>query len=85
MSGFDKVSTEDLRAELARREEQPRRLRPPARTAPGFEILVKVIVEGFDRTECEGFIREKLRGEICEAAIEAVYGPEIWSWLTRFS
>lgn len=76
---LDKLSTEELEAELRRRA-QPPDAPPTPLENPDFTDLTATVIGGLTRTIADGYEDEDLRAYVYEAAFTAIYGPGYWAW-----
>lgn len=72
-------SLEDLKAELKRREDEKKKAPTPL-SDPDFLTLQNYIIDCVRTASKEGDLSKDLEHYVFEAAMEAVYGPNIWKW-----
>jgi len=73
------VSTEELRAELRRREE-PAKGPPAPLPNPDFTDLVQMVMTGVTSQMAEQYEDEDFKHYVYESAMTAIYGKAIWEW-----
>ena len=77
------LSDDDLHAEIGRRAARPTQPPPPL-SDPDFKPLVKMIVKGVTQAVRDKLWPKDFPAYVYEAALEAVYGPEFWTWRNTF-
>jgi hypothetical protein len=75
------VSAEDLQAELDRRK-SPEKLVPEPVKDPDYSELKRTVVDYVGRIST-GENRDDDDHYICEAAMKAVYGKDIFTWVNK--
>jgi cation transport regulator ChaC len=72
------ILTDDLRAELKRREQKKREVeKPVAIEKPDFSPVIALCQSYVDEIQ-NGYFDEDLKQYIFEAAITAVFGDNVW-------
>lgn len=79
MADLNKITTEQLEAELARRNNTASAAPVPLAN-PDFSKLIETVISGTEQSIADEYEDEDLDHYICEAAYEAVYGKEYWVW-----
>jgi len=78
-----KLSTEELKAELARREAAE--VAPSPLKLADFSKLQKQVIDVVQGVVRDGHPSKDFQHYIYEAAMEAVYGKDIWEWWNQHS
>jgi len=86
MTDLRNVPDELLEAELARRKakanEPTGAIEPPTPLGtPYWGRLIEYCLSGIDEAARVGYIDKNFDHWVYEAALEAVFGPEIWTWI----
>lgn len=79
MTDLKKMPTYMLEAELQRRKDAALQ-RPEPVPTPDWSVVHQAIVGAVLELDEEGFVDEDLDHAVFEAALEAVYGPDVWHW-----
>lgn len=78
------ATDEELEQELERRKQkQAREERPKIQTAINWLPLITCCEEYMNELEVTGYVDEDSEHYIYEAAIEAIYGPNVWNWINK--
>jgi hypothetical protein len=80
---LDKVSTEELERELAKRKEAQVMEAPTPLANPDFSAMTAMIVEGTNGTAKTGREDSDFQIYVYEAAMTAVYGEDFFDWLNE--
>lgn len=80
MSDLSKFTAEELKAELKNREKKAKFARPVMLDNPDYTSLRTCIAAGIEKMIEDEFEDEDFSHFVYEAAIEAVYGKEYWTW-----
>lgn len=75
---------EELEAEMDRREaEREAAKRPKPIENPDFSILLDNCAEYIKQLSANGYYDDDLKDYVFEAAVEAIYGRDIWDWVAE--
>jgi hypothetical protein len=78
------TSTEDLQAELKKRQEAEQELAKPKQLASqNFEPLQKICQDYIDDLANKGYVDEDHSHYIFETAMNCVFGSEVWQWINK--
>ena len=76
------LSTEELKAELLRREnEEKASAKPKAISDPPFTNLRKMCQDYIDGLANDGYVDDDLDHYIFETAMTTLYGDDVWKWI----
>ena len=75
------LTDEQLAAELARRKKLKAETPTPLAT-PNFDAVIATVKEYIDSLAKRGEEPKDCKQWMFEAAVEAVYGREIWQWIS---
>lgn len=78
MVDLTKTTTEDLQAELERREKPPPKPIPFVR--PDFVAVIELAKNYIDDLDREGYVVDDYGDCMLEAVLLAVFGKDIWEW-----
>jgi len=71
-------STEDLRKELTRREEESSAAAPLEKI--DWQPVIDLVIDGVDTMRNECYEPKDFEHYVYEAVMEAVYGKDVWKW-----
>ena len=74
------ITTEALLAELERRK-KAKPAAPVPLASPDFQPLIRMLAENVAMLEAGGRDREDFDHYVYEAACEAIYGKDYWTWM----
>jgi hypothetical protein len=82
MPDLSALSADELKAELARREEaaKPKPPEPKSYEEINWHVVYQTVVDGQADTVKNSWKDSDLDAYISEAAFEAVFGKEYWTW-----
>ena len=79
---FTDVGTEELKAELARREQDAKQVSAPQpREMPNYSQLIAVCHDYIHELATLGYADEDYPHYIYEAALTAIYGEDVWKFI----
>ena len=79
---IDKIPTEQLEAELAKRRREKERANVPALIPkPDFKPVQAICAKYIAALAKEGYADDDFKHYIYEAAMECAYGKGVWSWV----
>jgi hypothetical protein len=79
---IEQLSDAELEAEMARRKaEKEAAKRPKPLPEPDFSNVVKQCAEYIKQLSADGYYDDDTKQYIFEAAVEAVYGRDVWDWV----
>ena len=78
MKNLEQFSTDELEEELRRREEEEK---PKQIAAPDLTKLRKICQEYIDSLARDKYVDGDLDHYIFEAAMETVFGKNVWDWI----
>lgn len=82
MPDLSSASPDELRAELARRDvaAQIPMPQPKASDLVDWAAVYKTVVDGVRDAIERQFMDDDTQGYVWEAAVEAIYGKDYWTW-----
>lgn len=81
MKSIAELPDEELEAEMERRRKaKEEAARPKPVDNPDFGILLDQCAEYIKQLSASGYYDEDLKDYVFEAAVEAIYGRNIWDW-----
>jgi len=82
MDGLETFDTEQLEAELARRkEEAERQAMPVPLDNPDWSVVTKYCKGYIEDLHTKGYTHTDDKQYIFEAAMNAVFGKNVWQWI----
>lgn len=79
---IDDISTEDLQAELDRRQKVKQELlKPKQLLLPDIEPLQRTCQDYIDAIVKDGYVHASLEHYIFECAMETVFGEDVWQFI----
>jgi hypothetical protein len=83
MPGLEQYNTEELQSELERREkEKKERSKPVPLSNPKWDKILESCEWYIDKCYLLGYEPKDGTYWIYSAAVTAIYGDEVWDWLT---
>lgn len=79
---LDQFSTSEIEAELAKRKEKTPNPPQPFMQADWHHVRTTVC-KGITQAHQDGYIDKNFHQHVYEAALAAVYGPNIWEWIRK--
>lgn len=88
---FENVSTQELQAELKRRQaeleqeekEQAIAEKPKQLEIANLDSLRKICQEYIDELDSKEFVDEDYDNYIYEVALECIFGKDVWKWINK--
>lgn len=74
-------SSEELEAELAKRKKDKQRPKPLE--SPNFKNLIELVEKSIPEYLENGHVDDDFDHYVFEAAMEAIYGKNIWKWWNK--
>ena len=84
-SKLSDIPTDDLRKEIADREEAERKAGVPKQLEnPDFGPVIKTCQAYIDALENDGWASEEFPRYVFEEAMTAIFGNSVWKWVNKF-
>lgn len=84
MSDLQKLSDDELQAELSRRKDVQRRSgKPHMLQNPNYKILRSTCQEHIDQLYDKQWVNDDMSHYIFEAAMMALFGADVWDWINK--
>lgn len=81
MANFDLYTDDMLRAELDRRERLKQLRNPMPLQEPDMTEVIKLVHGYVDELASSRHRQDDIQYYVFEAAVTAVYGPGVWTWI----